>query len=110
MVEKTRYAAMPDVPIIGETVPGFEMSSWIGLFAPAGTPAPVANRLSQEIVRTVNLPDIKEKFLALGVETVGNSPQEAAASVKAGIATAARATRIVSVSIVLFLVTGQVPR
>ena len=41
MVEKTRYAAMPDVPVIGETVPGFEMSSWIGLFAPAGTPADV---------------------------------------------------------------------
>ncbi len=38
MVEKTRYAAMPDIPVIGETVPGFEMSSWIGIFAPAGTP------------------------------------------------------------------------
>ena len=40
VVEKTRYAAMPDVPTIGETVPGFEMSSWHGLFAPAATPAP----------------------------------------------------------------------
>ena len=38
VVEKTRYAAMPDVPTIGETVPGFEMSSWLGFFAPAGTP------------------------------------------------------------------------
>ena len=41
MVEKTRYAAMPDIPTIGETVPGFEMSSWIGIFAPAGTPADI---------------------------------------------------------------------
>ena len=41
VVEKTRYAAMPDIPTIGETVPGFEMSSWLGFFAPAATPAPL---------------------------------------------------------------------
>src|SRR4051794_8501238 len=46
MVEKTRYAALPDVPTIGETVPGFEMSSWIGLFAPAGTPAGIIAKLN----------------------------------------------------------------
>ena len=47
VVEKTRYAAMPDVPTVGETVPGFEMSSWLGLFAPAGTPAPIVARLNE---------------------------------------------------------------
>ena len=49
LVEKTRYAAMPDVPTIGETVPGFEMSSWLGVFAPAGTPAPLIARLNDTI-------------------------------------------------------------
>src|SRR6476659_2960295 len=49
MVEKTRYAALPDVPTIGETVPGFEMSSWLGFFAPAATPAPIVARLNGEI-------------------------------------------------------------
>ena len=38
VVEKTRYAGLPDVPTVGETIPGFEMSSWLGFFAPAGTP------------------------------------------------------------------------
>ena len=44
------------------------------------------NRLNQEIVRAINLPDIKEKFLALGIETVGSSPQEATAAIKSEIA------------------------
>ena len=46
LVDKERYAAMPDVPTIGETVPGFDMSSWLGVFAPAGTPAPLVAQLN----------------------------------------------------------------
>ena len=53
-------------------------------------PLPVVNRLNQEIVRAINLPDIKEKFLALGIETVGSSPQEATAAIKSEIAKVAR--------------------
>jgi tripartite-type tricarboxylate transporter receptor subunit TctC len=51
VVEKTRYAAMPELPTIGETVPGFEMSSWVAFFAPAGTPAPLIARLNDAMVR-----------------------------------------------------------
>jgi tripartite-type tricarboxylate transporter receptor subunit TctC len=51
VVEKSRYAAMPDIPTIAETVPGFEMSSWLGFFAPAATADPLIARLHDEIVR-----------------------------------------------------------
>ena len=55
MVEKTRYAAMPDIPTIGETVPGFEMSSWLGIFAPAGTPADVIAKLNDGIAKVLTV-------------------------------------------------------
>jgi tripartite-type tricarboxylate transporter receptor subunit TctC len=81
----------PGLPTLAAAgVPGFESVLISGVFAPTGTPAPVVNRLNQEIVRAINLPDIKEKFLALGIETVGSSPQEATAAVKAEIAKVAR--------------------
>jgi tripartite-type tricarboxylate transporter receptor subunit TctC len=81
----------PGLPTMSAAgLPGFESFVLSGTFAPAGTPAPVVNRLNQEIVRAINLPDIKEKFLALGIETVGNSPQEATAMVKSEIAKVAK--------------------
>ena len=77
----------PGLPTMAAAgLPGFESIVLSGTFAPAGTPAPVVIRLNQEIVRAINQPDIKEKFLALGIETVGSSPQEATAAVKSEIA------------------------
>ena len=61
-----------------------------GVYAPAGTPAAIVNRLNQEIVRVLNLPDIKEKFTSIGIETVGSSPQELTAAMKAEIARTGR--------------------
>jgi tripartite-type tricarboxylate transporter receptor subunit TctC len=81
----------PGLPTLSAAgLPGFESVVTSVTLAPAGTPAPVVNRLNQEIVRAINQPDIKEKFLALGIETVGNSPQEATAAIKAEIASVAR--------------------
>ena len=76
MVEKTRYAAMPDVPTIGETVPGFEMSSWIGLFAPAGTPADVIAKLNAGVARVLTADAVKEKLGNLGLVVVAGKPEE----------------------------------
>ena len=59
MVEKTRYAALPDIPTIGETVPGFEMSSWLGVFAPAGTPADVIAKLNDGIAKVLTADAVK---------------------------------------------------
>ncbi|MEW6453554.1 MAG: tripartite tricarboxylate transporter substrate-binding protein [Pseudomonadota bacterium] len=86
VVEKTRYAAIPNVPTIAETVPGFEMSSWLGFFAPHGTPAPIVTKLNREMVRILKEDAAKEKLGALGLAVVASTPDELAATVRDGIA------------------------
>jgi tripartite-type tricarboxylate transporter receptor subunit TctC len=85
MVEKTRYAALPDVPTIGETVPGFEMSSWIGLFAPAGTPADIIAKLNDGIAKVLTADSVKAKLANLGLVVVAGKPDELAEVVKTGL-------------------------
>jgi tripartite-type tricarboxylate transporter receptor subunit TctC len=82
LVEKTRYAAMPEIPTIGETVPGFEMSSWLGVFAPAGTPAPLIGRLNETISTILNDPPVKAKLAGLGLVVTPISPQQLADMIK----------------------------
>jgi len=82
-----RSANVPELPTIAESgLPGYEVYEWNGLFAPAGTPAAVINRLQTEIARIVHLPDVSEKLAALGAEPVANTPQEAAVFLKSEIA------------------------
>ena len=64
-------------------VPGYEMEAMTGIFAPGKTPRPIVNRLHQEIVRVINLPDVKERYLTVGIETVGSTPEEFAAAIRA---------------------------
>ena len=82
LVEKNRYAAMPDVPTIGETVPGFEMSSWLGVFAPAGTPAPLIARLNETITNILTDPPVKQKLAGLGLVVDPVTPAGLAAMIK----------------------------
>jgi tripartite-type tricarboxylate transporter receptor subunit TctC len=63
-----RAEAMPDVPTVAETVPGFEASSWFGLVAPAKTPAPALAKLSGEIEAILKMPDVKKRLAELGAE------------------------------------------
>ena len=79
-------ALFPGLPTVASSVPGYESSAINGLFAPAGTPARIVNVLSQQVARHVNRPDVKEKLFAAGVEAVGSSPQQSAATLKAEIA------------------------
>jgi tripartite-type tricarboxylate transporter receptor subunit TctC len=85
VVEKTRYAPLPDIPTIGETLPGFEMSSWHGVFAPAATPAPLVARLHADIAKVLAVPEVKDKFSAFGVAVETSTPDELAALVKSGL-------------------------
>jgi tripartite-type tricarboxylate transporter receptor subunit TctC len=76
-------ALVPGVPTAAtQGLPGYESISVYGVFAPAKTPAAAISRLNQEIVRALNRPDLKEKFLATGTEVVASSADELAAFVK----------------------------
>jgi tripartite-type tricarboxylate transporter receptor subunit TctC len=82
-----RSPLLPDVPTIAEQgLPGFDVSAWFGVFTTAGTPRPVVNQLNVEIVRILNLPDVREKLMGIGMEPVTNSPDEFAVFVKSEIA------------------------
>ncbi|OGA38481.1 MAG: hypothetical protein A3G24_13265 [Betaproteobacteria bacterium RIFCSPLOWO2_12_FULL_62_13] len=78
---------IPGVPTIAASgVPGYESVGMTGMLAPAKTPGTIISRLSHEIVRVVNQPDVKQKFADSGVEAIGNSPEEFAAKMKLEIA------------------------
>jgi tripartite-type tricarboxylate transporter receptor subunit TctC len=81
-----RSASMPEVPAMAETVSGYEMVLWIGVFAPAGTPGEVAAKLNAEVVRIVRLPDIREKLDGMGVEPIGNTSEQMAEWIRGEIA------------------------
>jgi tripartite-type tricarboxylate transporter receptor subunit TctC len=79
VVERERYALLRDIPTVGETVPGFEMSSWLGVFAPAGTPAPIIATLHRAIVAAMRTDDVRGKLDPQGLEIIGSTPAEFAA-------------------------------
>lgn len=83
--EPTRLA--PGLPTLAASgLPGYESVSTFGVFAPAGTPATIIDRLNHEIVRILNRAEIKERFFRSGMETLGSSPEEFAATIKSEIA------------------------
>ena len=82
-----RSSVAPELPTIAESgLPGFDVSSWQGLFVPAGTPRPVVTKLHTEAVRILAMADIRERLKALGADPVGNTPEQFGAYVKAEIA------------------------
>ncbi len=84
---KKRLAATPEYPTIAESgVPGYEHSSWVGILAPAGTPPAVIARLNGEIVKVVQLPQVKEYFLRDGLEPEVDSAKEFAADIRSEVA------------------------
>lgn len=72
-----RSAAVPDLPTIGESgLPGYEVAGWFGIFAPAGTPRDIVNKLSGEITQILSLPDVKARYALLGTEPGPGNPDE----------------------------------
>ena len=70
-----RSPAYPNVPSIAETVPGFDAVGWFGVFAPAGTPAPIVQKLSTAIAAFVKQEDVRKQMAVLGVQPVGSTPE-----------------------------------
>jgi tripartite-type tricarboxylate transporter receptor subunit TctC len=78
-----RSHLFPDLPAIGEVYPGYEMTIWLGLFAPAGTPEPVLARLREEIAKALAAPDVKERLNnAGGLQAFATTPAEFAALIR----------------------------
>jgi tripartite-type tricarboxylate transporter receptor subunit TctC len=93
VVNESRVASLPNVPTIGETIPGFGSTPWYGVFAPAGTPQPLIQRLHLEIVKAAQSPDTIEKLATKGCEPLTSSPSEFAGRVAADLPRWARIVR-----------------
>jgi len=82
-----RSPFIPDLPTVSEAaIPGFEVIGWYGMLAPAGTPPPIVARLNTEIVKILQLPDIRERIAGQGAEIVGDTPAHFEAFLKSDIA------------------------
>jgi tripartite-type tricarboxylate transporter receptor subunit TctC len=81
-----RSPALPDVPTIADSLPGFNGNTWLGLVAPAGTPRDIVAKLSAETNKALNAPDVKERLLAQGVEPVGSTPEQFTAHIESEMA------------------------
>jgi tripartite-type tricarboxylate transporter receptor subunit TctC len=82
----SRAAATPELPTIGESLPGFEVNNWIGLFAPAGTPPEIVRRWNVEVTKIMQSPEIQARLPGEGARFSPNTPERFASFVKAEIA------------------------
>src|SRR5690242_13965856 len=74
---KTRSSVTPDIPTIAEAgVPGYEATIWLGLMAPAATPKPILDRLSSEVRKVINAPDVKDNWAKQGAVPMAMTPEE----------------------------------
>ena len=95
-----RSPLFPDLPTISESgVPGFEASTWFGVFAPAGTPKEIVARLNHEIVAALQSAEMRERLANLGADPVGSTPEEMAKTVAAETAKWAKVIKDANVKI-----------
>jgi tripartite-type tricarboxylate transporter receptor subunit TctC len=80
-----RWPGAPDIPAVAESVSGYEVSGWFGLLAPAGTPAPVVDRLYRAIAAMLKEPAVQKQMLELGAEPVANTPEAFARQIAAEV-------------------------
>lgn len=82
-----RSPAVPEVPTFIESgIKDFVVNSWVGILAPAKTPRPVVQRLQREIAAVLAMPEVRERYAVLGIDPVGNSPEEYEAQIRADLA------------------------
>jgi len=82
-----RSVAAPEIPTVDESgVPGFNVTAWSGVSAPARTPRPIIDRLNTEFVRAIKSPDLRDKLVAAGADPAGTTPEQYTAFVQQEIA------------------------
>ena len=95
-----RFSLLPDMPTIEESgVPGFDMSTWWGIVAPAAVSKDIINKLNTEMVKAIRQPDAKEKISSVGADIVGNTPDEFAAFIRAETEKYARIIKAANIKI-----------
>lgn len=95
-----RSAVLPDLPTIAESgVPGYGVDGWVGMFAPAKTPKPIIDRLYQEVVKVLQLPEVKDVVFSGGSEVAGTSPEETNKIVREETAMFAKLIKTVGVKV-----------
>jgi tripartite-type tricarboxylate transporter receptor subunit TctC len=94
---KERYIELPDIPTVAETLPGFEMSSWVALVAPAGTPPSVVQRLSDASAKILKTEAISKKLAGAGLVVTASPPAELANAIREGLEVRGRLIKAVGV-------------
>jgi tripartite-type tricarboxylate transporter receptor subunit TctC len=94
-----RSGVLPDLPTMNEVMPGFEVNSWYGMMAPAGTPKAIVQLLQRETAKALKLPDVSEKLKEFGLDPVGNTPEEHAAQLRADLERWAKVAKAAKIKI-----------
>lgn len=76
MIGKTRSPLLPEVPSVAETVPGYDLTNWFGLVAPAATPREIVAKLSDDWAKVLLNPEVRAKLAGMGADVVGNPPEQ----------------------------------
>jgi len=93
VIGPVRSPALPDLPTISETIPGFEVSNWIGLFAPAGTPKEIVDRINAEVQKIMQQPDVQKRLESEGAKFIPTTAESFAAFQKSETARWGKAIR-----------------
>jgi tripartite-type tricarboxylate transporter receptor subunit TctC len=94
-----RSGVLPDLPAMNESMPGFEVNSWYGMMAPAGTPKAIVQLLQREVAKALKNPDVAAKLKEFGLDPVGNTPEEHAAQLRADLERWAKVAKAAKIKI-----------
>jgi tripartite-type tricarboxylate transporter receptor subunit TctC len=94
-----RSPAMPDLPTMNSTYPGFESGNWYAMFYPKGTPKPIVDKLNSEIKKALNTPEVKAFYPREALDAVASSPEELAALLKREIAKYAKVIKAANIRV-----------
>jgi tripartite-type tricarboxylate transporter receptor subunit TctC len=94
-----RIPRYPDIPTVGEFAPGFEVDPWFGIVTQTGTPRPIINKVNQEIVRSLKLPDVTEAIESQGGVVIGGTPDQFDTYIKGQVAKWANVIKTVGINV-----------